>query len=124
MPNRKLGRVTAHRNAMLRGMVTLLLDKGKIETTVTRAKEVQSIAEQIITLGKKSYAYREDGDKINAYNARRALYAYITKEDVVEKIVTVIAPKYVDRNGGYTKLYKTGFRRGDAAEMAVLTLVD
>jgi len=77
MPTRKLGRVTAHRNAMLRGMVTLLLDNGKIETTVTRAKEVQSIAEQIITTAKKSYLYREDGNKVDAYNERKKLYAII-----------------------------------------------
>ncbi|MBP5292815.1 MAG: 50S ribosomal protein L17 [Clostridia bacterium] len=124
MSTRKLGRVTAHRNAMLRGMVTLLLDNGKIETTVTRAKEVQSIAEQIITTAKKSYTYREDGDKVNAYNERKKLYAYITKQDVVEKVVAEIAPKYLERNGGYTQIFKIGPRRGDAAEMAVITLVE
>ena len=124
MSTRKLGRVTAHRNAMLRGMVTLLWDNGKIETTVTRAKEVQSIAEQIITTAKKSYTYREDGDKVNAYNERKKLYAYITKQDVVEKVVAEIAPKYLERNGGYTQIFKIGPRRGDAAEMAVITLVE
>ncbi len=124
MSTRKLGRVTAHRNAMLRGMVTLLLDNGKIETTVTRAKEVQSIAEQIITNAKKYYTYREDGDKVNAYNERKKLYAYITKQDVVEKVVAEIAPKYLERNGGYTQIFKIGPRRGDAAEMAVITLVE
>ena len=124
MSTRKLGRVTAHRNAMLRGMVTLLLDNGKIETTVTRAKEVQSMAEQIITTAKKSCTYREDGDKVNAYNERKKLYAYITKQDVVEKVVAEIAPKYLERNGGYTQIFKIGPRRGDAAEMAVITLVE
>ncbi|MBQ9416163.1 MAG: 50S ribosomal protein L17 [Clostridia bacterium] len=120
---RKLGRVTSHRNAMLRGLVTLLLDKGQVETTLTRAKEVQSVAEKMITAAKKSYNYRESGDKANAYNQRRALYAYITRPEVVEKAVSNIAPNYTDRNGGYTRIVKMGPRRGDAAEMAVIMLV-
>ena len=109
---RKLGRPTAHRNAMLRGMVTYLIENGSIETTLTRAKEVRSIAEKMITLGKK-------GD-LAAY--RRAL-AYITKEDVAHKLFKEVAPKYADRNGGYTRVTRTGARRGDAAEMAVIELV-
>ena len=109
---RKLGRPTAHRNAMLRGMVTYLLENGSIETTLTRAKEVISMAEKMITLGKK-----------NTLASRRQALAYITKEDVVTKLFTEIAPSYADRNGGYTAIYKLGPRRGDAAEMALIKLI-
>ncbi len=109
---RKLGRPTAHRNAMLRGMVTLLLENGQIETTLTRAKEVRSMAEKMITLGKK-----------NTLASRRAALAYITKEDVVTKLFAEIAPTYAERQGGYTQIFKTGFRRGDAAEMAIVRLI-
>ena len=110
---RKLGRPTAHRQAMLRGMVTLLLENGQVETTLTRAKEVRSIAEKMITLGKK-----------NTLASRRAALAYITKEDVVTKLFSEIAPKYADRNGGYTQIFKIGARRGDAAEMAIVKLIE
>ncbi len=110
---RKLGRTTAHRNAMLRGMVTYLLEKGSIETTLTRAKEVRAMAEKMITLGKK-----------NTLASRRAALAYITKEEVVAKLFEEIAPKYSDVNGGYTQIYKLGPRRGDAAEMALIKLVE
>ncbi|MBR3965334.1 MAG: 50S ribosomal protein L17 [Clostridia bacterium] len=109
---RKLGRPTAHRNAMLRGMVTYLLENGKVETTLTRAKEVRAMAEKMITLGKQ-----------NTLASRRAALAYITKEDVVTKLFAEIAPKYEGVNGGYTCIYKLGPRRGDAAEMALITLV-
>ena len=110
---RKLGRPTEHRMAMLRGMTTLLLENGSVETTLTRAKEVRSLAEKMITLGKK-----------NTLASRRAALAFITKESVVTKLFTEIAPKYESRNGGYTRIYKIGPRRGDAAEMALLKLVD
>ena len=109
---RKLGRTTAHRKAMLRGMVTLLLENGQIETTLTRAKEVRSMAEKMITLGKK-----------NTLASRRAALAYITKEDVVSKLFSEIAPKYENRQGGYTQIFKMGPRRGDAAEMAIVKLI-
>lgn len=109
---RKLGRPTAHRKAMLRGLVTYLLEKGQVETTVTRAKEVSSLAEKMITLG-----------KTNTLASRRAALAFITKEDVVTKLFTEIAPAYADRNGGYTAVYKIGPRRGDAAEMAIVKLI-
>ena len=109
---RKLGRVTAHRNAMLRGMVTYLLENGSIETTLTRAKEVRCMAEKMITLG-----------KTNTLASRRQALAYITKEDVVKKLFDEIAPAYSNRNGGYTAIYKLGPRRGDAAEMALIKLV-
>ena len=90
--SRKLGRPTDHRKAMLRGMVTYLLENGSIETTVTRAKEVRAMAEKMITLGKED----------TLHNKRQAL-AYITKEDVVTKLFSEIAPKYADRNGGYRR---------------------
>ena len=113
MLNRKLGRPTAHRKAMLRGLVTYLLENGSVETTLTRAKEVRSVAEKMITLGKK-----------NTLASRRAALSYITKEDVVTKVFSEIAPKYEARNGGYTQIYKLGPRRGDGAEMAIIKLVD
>ncbi len=110
---RKLGRPTDQRIAMLRGMVTALLENGKIETTVTRAKEVRPLAENMITLGKR-------GD----LHARRQALSFITKEDVVKKVFDELAPKYAERNGGYTRISKTGVRRGDNAPMAIIALVD
>lgn len=109
---RKLGRTSDQRRAMLRAMVTFLLENGKIETTVTRAKEVSAMAEKMITLA-----------KVGDLHAKRQIFAYVTKEDVAKKLVDEIAPKYADRNGGYTKVIKTGPRRGDAAEMAIIQLV-
>lgn len=109
---RKLGRTSDHRKAMLRGMVTYLLENGSVETTLTRAKEVQPLAEKMITLGKK-----------NTLAARRQALAFITKESVVKKLFDTIAPEYADRNGGYTQIFKIGPRRGDAAEMAIIRLV-
>ncbi len=110
---RKLGRPTAHRNAMLRGLVTYLIENGSIETTLTRAKEVRCIAEKMVSLGKE-----------NTLASRRAALAYITKEDAVSKLFSVIAPKYAAVNGGYTQIYKLGSRRGDGAEMALIKFVD
>ena len=110
--SRKLGRPTDHRQAMLRGLVTYLLENGKIETTVTRAKEVRAMADRMITLGKE-----------NTLHSRRQALAYVTKEDVVKKLFDDIAPKYEDKNGGYTRIIKTGPRRGDAAEMCIIELV-
>ena len=110
---RKLGLPTARRKAMLRNLVTSFLENGTIETTVTRAKETRSMAEKMITLGKK-----------NTLASRRQALAYITKEDVVTKLFNEIAPKYADRNGGYTRINQLGPRRGDGAEMAILSLVD
>ena len=108
---RKLGRKSDHRTAMLRAMVTFLLEKGRIETTVTRAKEVRSMAEKYITLAKED----------TLHNKRQA-FAFITKEDVVYKLFNEIAPKYKDVNGGYCRITKTAPRRGDAAEMAIIEL--
>ena len=109
---RKLGKTSAQRKALLRQQVTDLLENGKMETTFYRAKEVQPVVEKMITLGKKG--------NLAAY--RRAM-AYVTKEDVVHKLFKETAPKYADRNGGYTRVTRTGPRRGDAAEMAVIELV-
>ncbi len=109
---RKLGRTTDHRRAMLRAMVTFLFENGKIETTVTRAKEVSAMADKMVTLAKA-------GD----LHSKRQIFAYVTKETVAKKLCDEIAPKYADRNGGYTRIYKTGPRRGDAAEMAIIELV-
>lgn len=109
---RKLSRTSDHRKAMLRAMVTFLLENGRIETTVTRAKEVRSMAEKMITIA-----------KTNDLHSKRQVFAYVTKEDVVKKLFDEIAPKYADVNGGYTRIVKIGPRRGDAAEMAVIELV-
>ena len=109
---RKLGKTSAQRKALLRQQVTDLLANGKMETTFFRAKEVQPVVEKMITLGKKG----------GLHNYRRAL-SFITKEDVAKKLFDEIAPKYADRNGGYTRVTRTGPRRGDAAEMAVIELV-
>ncbi len=124
---RKLGRTTAHRIAMMRGMVTLLLKNGSVETTVTRAKEIRSVAEKMITLGKKAnkcMALGTADGKASALAYRRQAIAYITEAEVVEKLFSEIALKYENRNGGYTQIFKTGYRRGDAAEMAIIKLVD
>lgn len=110
---RKLGRTTSHRNAMLRGLVTYLLENGKLETTYTRAKEVSAIADKMITLAQA---------KNNNLASYRAALAYITKRDVAMKLFKTIAPQYASVNGGYTQVYKLGPRRGDGAEMALIRL--
>ncbi len=109
---RKLGRSTDQRIAMFRSLTTNLLKYGKIETTVTRAKETRKFAERMITLGKR-------GD----LHARRQALSFITEESVVKDLFDNIAPKYVERNGGYTRIMKMGPRRGDAAEMSIIELV-
>ncbi len=109
---RKLNLPTDQRMALLRNMVTSLLENGRIETTETRAKEARSLAEKMITLG-----------KTNTLHSRRQALAFITKEDVVTKLFAEIAPKYAERNGGYTRIIKIGPRRGDAAPMAIVELV-
>ena len=110
--NRKLGKPTDQRMAMLRAMVTYLLENGQIKTTYARAKEVAPLAEKMITLAKD-----------NTLTSYRQALAFITKEDVANKLFKEIGPKYADRNGGYTRVLKMGPRRGDAAEMAVIELV-
>ena len=110
--NRKLGKPTDQRMAMLRAMVTYLLENGQIKTTVTRAKEVAPMAEKMITLAKK-----------NDLAAYRQALSFITKEDVAHKLFTEINQKYVSRDGGYTRVVRMGPRKGDAAEMAIIQLV-
>lgn len=110
--NRKLGRTSDQRKAMLRAMVTYLLENGQIKTTVTRAKEVAPVAEKMITLAKK-----------NDLASYRQALGFITKEDVAKKVFQELGPKYADRNGGYTRIVRIGPRRGDAAEMAIIQLV-
>lgn len=109
---RKLGRATSHRLAMLRALVTFLLENGKIETTVTRAKEVRSLAEKMITIA-----------KVNTLHNKRMVMSFITKREVTIKLFDEIAPKYSDKNGGYTRITKLGPRRGDGAEMSIIELV-
>jgi len=109
---RKLGRPSDQRRAMLRNLVTSFLKHGKIETTEMRAKETRRIAEKMITLAKR-------GD----LHARRQVLAYVTEEAVVQNLFDNVAPKYSERNGGYTRMYKVGPRRGDAAEIVILELV-
>ena len=110
--SRKLGRASDSRKAMLRGMVTYLLETGKIETTVSRAKEVRAMTEKMITLGKNP-----------TLHSKRQALSYITKEAVVKKLFDEIAGKYADRQGGYTRILKLGVRRGDAAPMVIIELV-
>lgn len=109
---RKLGRPTDQRIAMLRNLVTAVLEHGRIQTTLARAKEVRSMTDKMITLGKEG-----------SLHSRRQALAYIMKEDVVKKLFDEIAPKYADRQGGYTRVIKMGPRRGDGAEMAIIELV-
>ncbi len=109
---RKLGRPTDHRKAMLRNLVTSLLKNEKIETTVTRAKEAKRMTDKMITLAKR-------GD----LHARRQVLAYVYEEDIVTKLFDEIAPRYAERNGGYTRVLRVGPRRGDGAELAILELV-
>lgn len=109
---RKLSKPTDQRKAMLRALVTFLLEKGRIETTVARAKEVRAMTEKMITLG-----------KANTLSSKRQALAFVTKEAVVKKLFDEIAPKYAEKNGGYTRIIKTGPRRGDAAEMSIIELI-
>ncbi|MDK2888720.1 large subunit ribosomal protein L17 [Desulfofundulus australicus DSM 11792] len=112
MAYRKLGRNTGHRRAMLRNLVTSLFRDNRIQTTEPRAKEVKSIADKMVTLAKR-------GDLA----ARRQALAYIYDERVVRKLFNDVAPRYADRPGGYTRIIKVGYRRGDAAPMVILELV-
>ncbi|MEF9853181.1 MAG: 50S ribosomal protein L17 [Hydrogenoanaerobacterium sp.] len=109
---RKLGRASDSRKAMLRAMVTYLFENGKIETTVTRAKEVRAMAEKMITIGKQDNLH-----------SKRQIFSFITKENVAKKLMDEISPKYKERNGGYTRIVRIGPRRGDAAEMAIIELI-
>lgn len=110
---RKLGKPTDQRMAMLRQQVTDLMTYGKLTTTVTRAKEIKPLADKMITLGKR-----------NTLASRRQALAFMTKEDAVTRVFTILAPVYAERNGGYTRVVRLGARRGDAAEEAIIALVD
>ena len=110
--NRKLGKRSDQRKAMLRAMVTYLLENGQIKTTLARAKEVAPLAEKMITLSKK-----------NDLAAYRQALAFITKEDVAHKLFTEMNQKYMSRDGGSTRIVRMGPRKGDAAEMAIIQLV-
>ena len=112
MPYRKLGRDSSARKALLHSLLTSFFNHGRIETTEAKAKEIRGLAEKMITLGKR-------GD----LHARRQVLAYILDEDVVRKLFSDIAPKYADRPGGYTRIVKTGFRKGDNAPLAIIELV-
>lgn len=109
---RKLGRRADHRKAMLKNLTISLLSAEKIETTVTRAKELRKFAERMITLGKK-----------NTLASRRNAFAFLRNEEVVAKLFNEVAPRYAERNGGYTRIIKTSVRKGDSAELAIIALV-
>ncbi|MEF3192026.1 MAG: 50S ribosomal protein L17 [Campylobacterales bacterium] len=110
--HRKLGRTSAHRKALFKNMSIALIEHGRIETTLPKAKEMKSFFEKLITKAKA-------GDS----NAHRAVFAVLQNKEAVKKLVGEIAPRYASRNGGYTSITKTGMRRGDAADMAILELV-
>ena len=109
---RKLGRTSSHRKALLKNLSIALVENGKIETTLEKAKELQSYFEKLITKAKK-----------NDSSAHRLVFSHLQHKDSVKKLVTEIAPKYTERKGGYTRIIKTRIRRGDAAEMAFIELV-
>jgi len=113
MSYRKLGRPSSQRRAMLKNMATSLLKHGRVETTEPKAKEVRRVTEKMITLGKR-------GD----LHARRLAMAYLLDETVVKELFDTIAPKFAQRQGGYTRIMKTGPRRGDASPMAIVELVE
>lgn len=113
MSYRRFGLLAGHRRSMLRNSVTSLLEHGKITTTETRAKDIKKVAEKMITLGKR-------GD----LHARRQAESYMMKEDVVFNLFTTLGPRFAEREGGYTRIIKTGYRKGDGAPMVIIELVD
>lgn len=119
--HRKLGRVTEHRLALLRNQAQALLRHGRISTTVAKAKELRPFVERLITVAKRGIA--DGGDTIRAVNARRAVRRDLADRDVAARLFDTIAPRFADRPGGYTRLLRIGFRRGDAAEMAQVELL-
>ena len=110
---KKLGRDSAHRKALYANLAGALIEHGRIKTTVTKAKAVKPLAEQMITLGRR-------GDLA----ARRKAVAELRSQDIVKKLFDEVAPRFADRPGGYSRIVKIGQRQGDAAEMAYLELVD
>ncbi len=109
---RKLGRTSSHRKAMFRNMATSLFQHERIVTTLPKAKELRPIVEKLITQGKKG-----------TLHARRNILSYIMLKEIAHKVMDEIAPRYADRNGGYTRILKLGYRDGDKAEMAIIELV-
>ena len=122
---RKLGRRSDHRLAMMKNMTISLVNAERIETTVTRAKELRKFVEKMITLGKKynNFNLENNDEKAKAIHLRRQAFAFLRNEEAVAKVFKEIAPKYMDRNGGYTRIIKTDVRRGDSAELAIIELV-
>src|SRR5205085_1710091 len=110
--HRKLSRNSSHRRAMLRNLVTDFLDHGRLMTTLPKAKEVRPLAERMITLGKRDNLH-----------ARRQLQAYLLREAVAKKVFDSIAPRFADRNGGYSRIIKLGNRKGDGADLAIIELL-
>ena len=122
---RKLGRRSDHRLAMMKNMTISLVNAERIETTVTRAKELRKFVEKVITLGKKynNFSLENNDERAKAIHLRRQAFAFLRNEEAVAKVFKEIAPKYMDRNGGYTRIIKTDVRRGDSAELAIIELV-
>src|SRR5437899_7352412 len=110
--HRKLSRNSSHRRAMLRNLVTDFLDHGRLMTTLPKAKEIRPLAEKMITLGKR-----------DSLHARRLVQSYVMRETVAKKLFDTVAPKFADRNGGYTRIIKLGNRKGDGADMAIIELL-
>src|SRR5262245_14520008 len=109
---RKLSRNTSHRRALLRNLVTSFLDSGRLMTTLPKAKEIRPLAEKMITLGKRE-----------TLHARRQVQAYLLKEETAKKVFSTIAPKFANRNGGYSRIIKLGNRKGDGADLAIIELL-
>ena len=122
---RKLGRRSDHRLAMMKNMTISLVNAERIETTVTRAKELRKFVEKMITLGKKynNFNLENNDERAKAIHLRRQAFAFLRNEEAVAKVFKEIAPKYMDRNGGYTRIIKTDVRRGGSAELAIIELV-
>jgi large subunit ribosomal protein L17 len=110
--HRKLSRNTSHRRALLRNLVTDFLDHGRLMTTLPKAKEVRPLAEKMITLGKRDNLH-----------ARRQLQSFLIREAVAAKVFDTIAPRFADRNGGYSRIIKLGNRKGDGADLAIIELL-
>jgi large subunit ribosomal protein L17 len=110
--HRKLSRNTSHRRALLRNLVTDLVDHGRLVTTLPKAKEVRPLAEKMITLGKR-----------DSLHARRQLQSYLLRDGVAKKVFDTIAPRFSDRNGGYSRIIKLGNRKGDGADIAIIELL-
>ena len=109
---RKLGRTSSHRKALLKNLSIALIKSEKMETTLPKAKEIQSFFEKLITKA-----------RVGDFNAHRAIFAILQDKETTNKLVEEIAPKYKERTGGYTRIVRTRMRRGDAAEMAIIELV-